>query len=37
MPTDFFVEFHDEASAEYDAAFGIWSGARMLPSNLTPK
>jgi plasmid stabilization system protein ParE len=21
MPTDFFVEFHDEASAEYDAAF----------------
>jgi plasmid stabilization system protein ParE len=21
MPTDFFVQFHDEASAEYDAAF----------------
>ena len=21
MPTDFFVEFHDEASAEYDSAF----------------
>jgi len=21
MPTDSFVEFHDEASAEYDAAF----------------